>query len=154
MNDTSAGRSGVRRSHHQILPSAKRTFKLRSKDMPRIGFLSYNSSVPQYRRSLVEGGTYFFTVITFNRLPILTGDEARLAALRLDRGLPAIPIRDGGRKMVSAAHPTAIGELKLVRPQALLAAGSVIHSRNKKTSRALLPARCERCAAHHRSAPA
>ena len=33
--------------------------------------------MPQYRRSRLEGGTYFFTVVTYNRLPILTGDEAR-----------------------------------------------------------------------------
>lgn len=44
---------------------------------PKIEFLVYNSLMPQYRRSLIEGGTYFFTVVTFNRLPILTGDQAR-----------------------------------------------------------------------------
>lgn len=33
--------------------------------------------MPQYRRSLIEGGTFFFTVVTFNRAPILTGEEAR-----------------------------------------------------------------------------
>jgi len=33
--------------------------------------------MPQYRRSLLEGGTYFFTVVTYNRYPILTGNEAR-----------------------------------------------------------------------------
>jgi len=33
--------------------------------------------MPEYHRSLVEGGTYFFTVITYNRLPILTTPPAR-----------------------------------------------------------------------------
>jgi putative transposase len=33
--------------------------------------------MPQYRRSKIEGGTYFFTVVTYNRLPILTTEEAR-----------------------------------------------------------------------------
>lgn len=33
--------------------------------------------MPEYRRSKQEGGTYFFTVVTYHRLPILTGDTAR-----------------------------------------------------------------------------
>lgn len=33
--------------------------------------------MPQYRRSIIEGGTYFFTVVTYDRLPILTSSEAR-----------------------------------------------------------------------------
>ena len=33
--------------------------------------------MPEYRRSLIEGGTYFFTVVTYNRRPILTSTEAR-----------------------------------------------------------------------------
>ena len=33
--------------------------------------------MPQYRRSKLEGGTFFFTLVTYNRLPILTGDTAR-----------------------------------------------------------------------------
>ena len=33
--------------------------------------------MPDYRRSLVEGGTYFFTVVTYGRLPILTTEHAR-----------------------------------------------------------------------------
>ena len=33
--------------------------------------------MPEYRRSLIEGGTYFFTVVTYNRLPILITPEAR-----------------------------------------------------------------------------
>ena len=33
--------------------------------------------MPQYRRSTLEGGTYFFTVVTYDRLPILTTDDAR-----------------------------------------------------------------------------
>lgn len=33
--------------------------------------------MPDYRRSFVEGGTYFFTVITYGRLPILTTPAAR-----------------------------------------------------------------------------
>ena len=35
--------------------------------------------MPEYRRSFVEGGTYFFTVVTYNRLPILNSVEARRA---------------------------------------------------------------------------
>jgi len=33
--------------------------------------------VPEYRRSYIEGGTYFFTVVTYNRLLILTTDTSR-----------------------------------------------------------------------------
>jgi len=33
--------------------------------------------MPEYRRPEIAGGTFFFTVVTFNRLPILTGDTAR-----------------------------------------------------------------------------
>ena len=33
--------------------------------------------MPEYRRSFVEGGTYFFTVVTYDRLPILTAAPAR-----------------------------------------------------------------------------
>ena len=33
--------------------------------------------MPDYRRSYVEGGTFFFTVVTLNRLPILTNPKAR-----------------------------------------------------------------------------
>lgn len=35
--------------------------------------------MPQYRRSKIEGGTYFFTVVTYHRRPFLTTDEARAA---------------------------------------------------------------------------
>jgi len=33
--------------------------------------------MPDYRRSFVEGGYYFFTVVTYGRLPILTTTPAR-----------------------------------------------------------------------------
>jgi putative transposase len=33
--------------------------------------------MPQYRRSTIEGGAYFFTVVTYDRLPILTMDDVR-----------------------------------------------------------------------------
>jgi putative transposase len=33
--------------------------------------------MPNYRRVKVEGGTYFFTVVTYNRLPILTKENSR-----------------------------------------------------------------------------
>ena len=33
--------------------------------------------MPEYRRSYVEGGTYFFTVVTYLRQPILTSEPAR-----------------------------------------------------------------------------
>lgn len=33
--------------------------------------------MPEYRRVRVEGGTYFFTVVTFQRRPILTSEPAR-----------------------------------------------------------------------------
>jgi putative transposase len=33
--------------------------------------------MPEYRRSLVEGGTFFFTVVTYHRRPIFASDEAR-----------------------------------------------------------------------------
>lgn len=33
--------------------------------------------MPNYLRSRVEGGTYFFTVVTYQRLPILTSEPSR-----------------------------------------------------------------------------
>ena len=33
--------------------------------------------MPNYQRARVEGGTYFFTVVTFQRQPILTAEPAR-----------------------------------------------------------------------------
>jgi len=33
--------------------------------------------MPDYRRLHVEGGTYFSTVVTYGRLPILTTEPAR-----------------------------------------------------------------------------
>jgi putative transposase len=33
--------------------------------------------MPEYRRSKISGGTFFFTVVTFHRRPILTTDLAR-----------------------------------------------------------------------------
>ena len=33
--------------------------------------------MPQYRRSYIKGGFYFFTVVTYNRMPILTTKEGR-----------------------------------------------------------------------------
>ena len=32
--------------------------------------------MPEYRRSRLQGGTYFFTVVTFNRIPIFNNKEA------------------------------------------------------------------------------
>jgi putative transposase len=37
----------------------------------------YNLSMSKYRRFYVEGGIYFFTVVTFHRLPILIQPIAR-----------------------------------------------------------------------------
>ena len=33
--------------------------------------------MPEYRRSFIEGGTFFFTVVTYHRLPILTTLQGR-----------------------------------------------------------------------------
>lgn len=33
--------------------------------------------MPEYRRVRMEGGLYFFTVVTYNRLPILTSEPCR-----------------------------------------------------------------------------
>lgn len=33
--------------------------------------------MPEYLRSRVEGGTYFFTIVTYQRKPILTSDSSR-----------------------------------------------------------------------------
>jgi putative transposase len=33
--------------------------------------------MPEYRRSCLEGGTFFFTVVTYRRLPILTNPVSR-----------------------------------------------------------------------------
>jgi putative transposase len=38
---------------------------------------SYNCFMPQYRRSFIPGGTFFFTVVTYHRLPILVSEPAR-----------------------------------------------------------------------------
>ena len=35
--------------------------------------------MPEYRRVKVKGGTYFFTVVTYDRQPILIGDQVRSA---------------------------------------------------------------------------
>ncbi len=35
--------------------------------------------MPDYRRAWVPGGTFFFTVVTYGRRPILTGEAARVA---------------------------------------------------------------------------
>lgn len=35
--------------------------------------------MPQYRRIKIKGGSYFFTVVTFGRQPILTGEHVRIA---------------------------------------------------------------------------
>lgn len=40
-------------------------------------FQIYNSNMPEYRRSRVDGGTYFFTVVTYQRQPILSIPFAR-----------------------------------------------------------------------------
>jgi putative transposase len=37
--------------------------------------------MPEYRRIKIKGGTYFFTVVTYGRRPILTNDQVK-AALR------------------------------------------------------------------------
>jgi putative transposase len=34
--------------------------------------------MPEYRRSRIEGGAYFFTVVTYHRLPVLATDVARM----------------------------------------------------------------------------
>ena len=33
--------------------------------------------MPDYRKIRIQGGTYFFTVVTYHRLPILTDEKAR-----------------------------------------------------------------------------
>lgn len=37
----------------------------------------YNYLMSEYRRARIPGGTYFFTVVTYNRLPILTKETSR-----------------------------------------------------------------------------
>ena len=39
--------------------------------------LLYNSGMPDYRRVRMQGGTFFFTVVTFHRMPIFTEKKAR-----------------------------------------------------------------------------
>jgi len=41
------------------------------------GWLNIIKCMPEYRRYLVQGGTYFFTVITYDRLPFLTEELSR-----------------------------------------------------------------------------
>jgi putative transposase len=33
--------------------------------------------MPEYHRAFIPGGTYFFTLVTFNRTPILISEHAR-----------------------------------------------------------------------------
>jgi len=33
--------------------------------------------MPEYRRNKLDGGTFFFTVVTYHRKPILTGERER-----------------------------------------------------------------------------
>jgi REP element-mobilizing transposase RayT len=33
--------------------------------------------MPEYRRTQIEGGTFYFTVLTYNHLTVLTSDAAR-----------------------------------------------------------------------------
>jgi hypothetical protein len=78
--------------------------------------------MPQYRRSKILGGTYFFTVVTYNRLPILTTEEARnirrhswldvrcrfpfsLGKIGGSRG-DGVGLRGVGEWCVEATHPT------------------------------------------------
>jgi putative transposase len=35
------------------------------------------TKMPEYRRNYIEGGKFFFTVVTYNRLPILDSEDAR-----------------------------------------------------------------------------
>jgi putative transposase len=48
--------------------------------------------MPEYRRIFVQGGTYFFTIVTFNRLPIFSNDDAchllRKVVLRVKQSHP------------------------------------------------------------------
>lgn len=46
-----------------------------------VGCVLRTKKMPEYRRIKVKGGTYFFTVVTFGRQPILTAEHVR-AALR------------------------------------------------------------------------
>jgi len=52
----------------------------------------YNLHMPEYRRSYIEGGTYFFTVVTYNRRPILTSTEATAGRVRSQRTVFDYPI--------------------------------------------------------------
>lgn len=38
--------------------------------------------MPEYRRSFLPGGTYFFTVVTHERRPILSADQSRMCLRR------------------------------------------------------------------------
>ncbi len=52
----------------------------------------YNFRMPEYRRSMIEGGTFFFTTVTFGRAPILTniGPGGEPNPSRLQKGEAAI----------------------------------------------------------------
>jgi REP element-mobilizing transposase RayT len=42
-----------------------------------ISIVLYNHPMLEYRRALIAGGTFFFTVVTYKWQPILTSPEAR-----------------------------------------------------------------------------
>lgn len=48
--------------------------------------------MPEYRRARIDGGTYFFTVVTYHRQPLLTTEESRAilhsAWLNVERRYP------------------------------------------------------------------
>ena len=79
------GRSGgphgeIRRSTHPTLSSATTTSRVASsRDPSRRGPPSpcRGFAMPSYRRNFVAGGTFFFTVVTHDRRPILTSPIGR-----------------------------------------------------------------------------
>lgn len=63
-----------RRVHNLIvfpLPGASHPSMVRTADP------TYNSAMPEYRRAWSPGGTFFFTLVTENRAPILCSELAR-----------------------------------------------------------------------------
>jgi hypothetical protein len=43
------------------------------RDAPFFGIPLYNGSMPNFRCSMVQGGAYFPTLVTYDRMPILAG---------------------------------------------------------------------------------
>ena len=82
----------------------------------------YGHDMPEYRRPKTAGGTYFFTVVTYCRQPILTSEvmrhSLREGIIRAQRTLP-FKIEANEIHLVRETHPTrlALSDSRLKRKE-------------------------------------